>query len=300
MMHSSLSILSLSIIHQSIKNLVDVWGRWELSTYGTGNGKGGVDISVVRRWVCLKHGNGETNTGVLVKTLWVQWVGGVGDEASHERSLEASDGDALVGALDWDWVGEGNAWWARLTSSRLVKVGRGGGWGLVVSLEADDLDVVADQVEVGVEAEVVVSNGAWKTAGEGIGQRSVVLDDLLRGGDDGELGGVLDGEVGLLGAVLLRAVLWCLVDRGVLLWCLVDWSVLFWCLVNRSVLLWLLNLAVSDLLDGLLVLVLGSLNSLGWVGCWGFLAVGGSSRCSNGNRREEGKGSDGELHYELM
>lgn len=157
-----------------------------------------MDISVVRRRVCLKHGNSETDTSVLVDSLGVEWVGSIGGQTSQERSTKASNGDALVGSLNWDWVGESDAWWAGATSSGLVDVGGGGSWGRVVSPEADELDVVADQVEIRVETEVIVSNRARQTASEGVDQAGVVLDDLIWGGDDAELGGVLDGEVNLV------------------------------------------------------------------------------------------------------
>lgn len=78
----------------------------ELATDGTGYGQGGVNISVVGGWVGLKHGNGETNTSVLVHTVGVEWVGSVGSEASKERSLKTSNGDALIGSLNHDRVGE--------------------------------------------------------------------------------------------------------------------------------------------------------------------------------------------------
>lgn len=76
-------------------------------------------------------------------------------------------------------------------------MGGRGGWGLIVSTEANELDVVTDQVKVGIESKVVVSYRTLETASEGVYEAGVVLYDLVRGGDDAELRGVLDGEVNL-------------------------------------------------------------------------------------------------------
>ena len=79
-------------------------------------------------------------------------------DAGREGSLEAADGDALLVVADG--VGEGEARRAGLTLGRLVDVGGRVGGRLVLAAEVLQLDVVADQVEVGVDAEVVVALGA--------------------------------------------------------------------------------------------------------------------------------------------
>jgi hypothetical protein len=61
--------------------------------------------------------------------------------------------------------------------------GREGGR-LVLAAEVDELDVVADQVELAVQAEVVVADGALEAAGRG-----GAVDDLAGRGADAEAGG---------------------------------------------------------------------------------------------------------------
>lgn len=82
----------------------------------------------------------------------------------------------------------------------LVDVGGRQGGGLVLALEVDEGDVVADDVLPGVNAVSVVADGAFQAAGEGV----VAVDDLARGGDD--IVGRGEGE-GARGAPAALAVL---------------------------------------------------------------------------------------------
>ena len=80
-------------------------------------------------------------------------------------------------------VREGESRRSILALSGLVHVGGRLGWGGVFALEANELDGVADQVEVGVDAEVIVAHGARETSSFHWVIGSV--DDLVWGGLDG-------------------------------------------------------------------------------------------------------------------
>lgn len=109
----------------------------------------GVDISEEGSRVGLDLADVEV--GASVNAVVVLNAGG-------EGSLKAADGDTLL--VIADGVGEGEARRASLALGRLVDVGGGVGSRLVLAPEVLQLDVVADQVEVGVDAEVVVALGA--------------------------------------------------------------------------------------------------------------------------------------------
>lgn len=71
----------------------------------------------------------------------------------------------------------------------LVDVGGSVGRGLVVTLEAEEGDLVADCVVLGVDTELVDALGALETAGELV----LGVDDLVRGGNDDVGGGEVVG-----------------------------------------------------------------------------------------------------------
>jgi hypothetical protein len=88
-------------------------------------------------------------------------------------------------------VRERNTRRSGLAFDRFVDVGRGGGGGLVIALEAGKGDVVADDVFFGVKAESVQARGAFEAAGEGV----VGVDDLVGCREDGVGGGEGEGAV---------------------------------------------------------------------------------------------------------
>lgn len=84
-------------------------------------------------------------------------------DAGLEWALETADGDALLVVADG--VGEGDAGRAGLSLGCLVDVrGRDGG-ALVLAGDVREADVVADQVEIAVDAEVIVPLGALSLTG---------------------------------------------------------------------------------------------------------------------------------------
>lgn len=135
-------------------------------------------VSKEARWVGLNLGDVETSAGVLA----------IGHDASGEWALETANAGAVV--PEGLRVGEREAWRAGLALDGLVDVGGSLGCGLVVDVaEVLEADVVADQVEVAVDAEVVVADGALLAAG----QLVVAADNLLGDGLDVVGGGVWDG-----------------------------------------------------------------------------------------------------------
>ena len=135
-------------------------------------------ISKEARWVGLDLGDVEASAGVLA----------VGHDAGGEGALETANAGAVV--AEGLRVGESEAWRAGLALDSLVDVGGSLGCGLIVDVaEVLEADVVADQVEVAVDAEVVVADGALLAAG----QLVVAADDLLWDGLDVVGGGVWDG-----------------------------------------------------------------------------------------------------------
>lgn len=78
-----------------------------------------------------------------------------------ERRLETTNADPLLWASLVGRVGESETRWTRGTTSRLVDVGGCVGCGLISCLtEVLEADVEADEVFLGVDAEVVVADGA--------------------------------------------------------------------------------------------------------------------------------------------
>ena len=150
----------------------------KLATDSARNSVGGVHVSKEARWVGLDLGDVEASAGVLA----------VGHDTGGEGALETADAGAVV--AEGLRVGESEAWRAGLALDGLVDVGGSLGCGLVVDVaEVLEADVVADQVEVAVDAEVVVADGALLAAG----QLVVAADDLLWDGLDVVGGGVWDG-----------------------------------------------------------------------------------------------------------
>lgn len=110
------------------------------------------------RWVLFNLLDLEPSTGVLAR--------GSIEHTSLERSSKTAGRDAVVLTRDWLGVREGKTWWARLALGGLVNVGGRVGGGLVFAAEILELDVVADGVEFAVNAEIVVADAAFETAGE--------------------------------------------------------------------------------------------------------------------------------------
>ena len=87
--------------------------------------------------------------------------------SGSERSLTSQAAEAKANTVcSLLRVGECDSWGPVLALGGLVDVGGGLSGRGVFSLEGDELDIVADQVELGIDAEFVVAFGAWETAGE--------------------------------------------------------------------------------------------------------------------------------------
>jgi hypothetical protein len=192
----------ISIDQTSSDNLLD------LATDGTRHGLGGVHVSEEARGVLLNLLDVEAEAVVLAS--------GSVDNTGNETVLGAGDAaDAAAGVLavgDRHGVGEGDARGSGLALHSLVDVGGRDGRRLVLALEAGDGDVVADDVLLGVDAELVQAAGALEAAGEGV----VGVDDLLGEGDHFVGGGENEGR-GLGDWKMLVS----LMDRcdGEIVWC---------------------------------------------------------------------------------
>jgi len=139
-----------------------------------------VDVGEESSGVGLELGDGESVTSVGA---------GGGVDAGLEGAGDASDTDALVvrAAGDDLGVGEGDARGAAGAAGGLVDVRGSLGGRLVLAAEVHELDVVADDVELAIQAEVVVADGALETS-----SRGGAVDDLVRRGADAEAGGERD------------------------------------------------------------------------------------------------------------
>ena len=157
-----------------------------LATDGTRDSLGRVHISEEAGGVLLNLLDAEAEAVVLAS-------GGV-DNTGDKAILGSADAaDAAAGVLavgDLHGVGEGDARGAGLALDGLVDVGGRDGGRLVLALEAGDRDVVADDVLLAVEAELVDTAGALEAAGEGV----VGVDDLLGDGDHFVGGGEVEGR----------------------------------------------------------------------------------------------------------
>lgn len=172
-----------------------------LSTDSTGNGNIGVDIRKESAWVLLDLRDVEVLAGVnaiVVEDTSLEWA--LQGEMSvnvtrHSRTplsvatyLKTANADAVARLALIGRVRESDTWWAGLAADGLMDVRRGVGGGLVGSgAEAGDLDVVADEVLVGVDTQLVVADGA------GLATSGLVVhaDDLVGRG----LHGVGRGEL---------------------------------------------------------------------------------------------------------
>lgn len=162
----------------------------DLATDGARDGLGGVHISEEALGVVLDLLDIETEAIVLASGGVVntsdETVLGAGDAADAAADVRAS--------CDFHGVGESDARRAGLALDGLVDVRGGAGGRLVVALEAGQGDVVADDILLAVDAELVDALGAFEAAGEGV----VGVDDLVGGGDDlvggGEGEGRLEGD----------------------------------------------------------------------------------------------------------
>jgi hypothetical protein len=152
----------------------------ELTTNGTSNGLGGVDI-------------GEEALGVVLDLLDVEAkalvpassrVGHV-DKEPILGAKEAADAATLVVA-NVDGVVESEAGRSGFALDRLVDVRSGAGGRDVVTCDAGEGDVVADVVLLAVDAELVQAVGAFEAAGVGVvGVDNLVGEsfDLVGGGE---------------------------------------------------------------------------------------------------------------------
>jgi len=115
-------------------------------------------------------------------------VGTVGHETGGEWSGHAAKGVSLVTLADW--VGERESRRSVLAFGSFVDVCGRLCWRLVIALEADELDAPADQVEVRVDAKVIVAGAAWQTSSKGwVGG---AVNDLIRSSDDVVGGGKVE------------------------------------------------------------------------------------------------------------
>lgn len=158
----------------------------------------GVEISIESLRVGLNLAQPESRSSVNRSTSRV--VG----QTSSERSSHAPNAHAVVLASNRLWVRERQSWWAEFSLGRLVDVSGSACRRYVFSTDVVETDVVADGLELGVDAEVVEADGAWETAGCGF----VGVDDLVWGCLDAVGGSEWDWEsLCALGVALGVAVL---------------------------------------------------------------------------------------------
>lgn len=141
----------------------------------------------------------EEASGVHLDLADVESIGGihtVHDDTGLERASQAADAASDIVA-DIRRVGECESGRTRCTLGRLVDVGGRESGRLVLATEVVQLDVVADEVHVRVDAELVKARSALKTASGG-----GAVDDLVRCCLDFVVAGELEGATGHLGAVL--------------------------------------------------------------------------------------------------
>lgn len=120
-----------------------------LSTNGTRHSQAGVHINKEALRVLLNLRDVEVGASVKIVVV---------ENAGLEWSPLAPNRDAqVVISLNWLWILEGDAWRAGHADTRLVHVSRSVGGRLVVAAEVLELDLVADVVVLGVDAEVVVA-----------------------------------------------------------------------------------------------------------------------------------------------
>lgn len=146
----------------------------------------GVPISVESLRVGLNLAKSESRSRTSVNSNASRVVG----NASNERSRLASNGDLVVLASNWLWVRECDTWWSRKSFSALVDVSSCACWRLVFATGVVETNVVADCVELGVDAEVEEADCAWETTCCGV----VGVDDLVWGGLHAVGGGEWDWE----------------------------------------------------------------------------------------------------------
>lgn len=160
----------------------------------------GVEIGVESLGVGLDLGKREANSSVDGRTSRV--VGQTGGEGSGH----AADRHAVVLTRHGLWVGECKSWWAGHALDTSVNVRCGASGREVFATDVVETDVVADGLELRVDAKVVESHGARETAGEGV----VRVDDLTGNSLHSVGAGEWDGEsLGTLGVALGVTVLCC-------------------------------------------------------------------------------------------
>jgi len=169
--------VAVSVIGIS-NDALDQWSGFnhlcDLATDGARDGLGGVHVGEEALGVVLDLLDVEAEAVVLASG----GVGDTGDEAVL-AARDAADGaaDVLANLLG---VGEGDARRTGLALDGLVDVGGSVGGGLVVALEAGQGDVVADDVLLAVDAELVQALGALEATGVLV----LGIDDLVGSGDD--------------------------------------------------------------------------------------------------------------------
>lgn len=144
----------------------------------------GVEIGVESLGVGLDLRKREANSSVHGRTSRV--VG----QAGGEGSGHAADRHAVVLTRHGLWVGECKSWWAGHALDTSVNVRCGASGREVLATDVVEADVVADGLELRVDAKVVESHGARETAGEGV----VRVDDLTGNSLHSVGAGEWDGE----------------------------------------------------------------------------------------------------------
>lgn len=144
----------------------------------------GVEIGVESLGVGLDLRKREANSSVHGRTSRV--VGQTGGEGSGH----AADRHAVVLTRHGLWVGECKSWWAGHALDTSVNVRCGASGREVFATDVVEADVVADGLELRVDAKVVESHGARETAGEGV----VRVDDLTGNSLHSVGAGEWDGE----------------------------------------------------------------------------------------------------------
>ena len=164
-----------------ISNSIDLF---DLATDGTRNSLGRVNISEEARGVLLDLLDAETEAVVLAGGS----VNNTSDEAILGANKASNTAAGILAVGDGHGVGESEAGRAGLAPDGLVDVCGGDGGRLVLALEARQGDVVADDVLLAVQAELVDAAGAFEAAREGV----VGVDDLLGDGDHFVSGGEVE------------------------------------------------------------------------------------------------------------
>lgn len=155
----------------------------QLATESTGNSLAGVGVGEEAGGVGLDHLDSEALAGVDLVVI---------EDTSDEGALEAADGAAAL--LIANGVGESDTRRTGLALDTLVDVSGSLGRGLVVTTEAKEGDVVANDILVRVDTILEDTVAALEATGELV----LHVDDLVGGGQDIVGGGEGEGNTGVL------------------------------------------------------------------------------------------------------